>query len=181
MTSYSYLRSAPVGYLYHGNQKILRFRGISLSFSEIWLLNTYQHTPSQGLGWQNLGFWNMGWKHQDENYRKCWLCRPLEPAEQDHPSLGRAGTSPCSKMQRSLSSVKQQVWFPLPLPDSRPKIRIESQQTLSGNVLDQTREEEEYTWKELQELPRMPWQERAVPVALDFEDAWSSGTEYKIG
>ena len=65
ISEYLNLKSAAVQYLYQGNQQILRFRGISPSFSEIWWLNTYQNSPSQSLGWQSLRFWNVGWEYLD--------------------------------------------------------------------------------------------------------------------
>lgn len=177
------LQSAMVECLHHGNQPILRFRGILfLLFGEL-VVNTYQHNSSQALGWQSLGFWNLGWRDPDINSRSCWLCEwPVPQTLQRAHSPWEEPVLPhAPRCCGGLSSAKQEALLPPPLPASRPIIRAKSQNNLAVNVLDLIKEEREYTWKELQELPRMPYRSQGAPLVLDFEDAWSRGTEYKAG
>ena len=87
----------------HRKQQIWRFWGIFSSFSESWLLNTYQHSISEDLGWQSLGFWNIGGKLQDISSERVWLCRCPEPPELQRwpPFSEEYRIAPCSKMPGS--------------------------------------------------------------------------------
>ena len=84
----------------HRKQQIWRFWGIFSFFSESLLPNTYQHSISEDLGWQSLGFWNTGGKLQYVSSERVWLCKGWEPPElQRWPSFPEEyRIAPCSKV-----------------------------------------------------------------------------------